>query len=167
MSVLQFGGDDLTALVDQYGLAAITVTIPIHALIAATPLFPSDVLAIAYGGVFGYATAVLLAWIGWWLGAILEFYLVRSAHALATARAKDDELQAERRRAPAWLRRIPVAHPLFLILGRQVPWGGAHIVIIPAAIGGVTWRRFLWCSAISIVPGALLLPAIGAKLWGT
>ncbi|MEM1228560.1 MAG: VTT domain-containing protein [Planctomycetota bacterium] len=166
---LQFGREDLTRLVNQYGWFAPMISVPVHAMVAATP-FPSDVIVIANGAVFGYPVAVLLSWIGWYLGSILEFHGVRVARGRAdedgqAVSSVGEDAANQMQRAPSWLRRLPVGSPWFLILGRQIPWGGAHFTIIPAAAAGVPWRRFLWCSAIAVVPGALLLPAIGAKLW--
>jgi hypothetical protein len=66
---------------------------------------------------------------------------------------------------PAWLRRMPADHPLFLIAGRWVPMGG-HVVNFAGAARATFWRH-TWCAAIGIVPVAVFFSALanGWRFW--
>ncbi|MEM7412307.1 MAG: VTT domain-containing protein [Myxococcota bacterium] len=140
----------------RFGAAAPVVSGGVQLALAPTP-FPSDLLAIAHGTLYGFAVAAPLNWIAWWLASLFQFQVGRRLGASLDA---DTELA----RLPNWLRRFPVGHPAFLILGRQIPWAGGHVTTwLPGAMG-VPWRRYWWCSALSIVPGACAMAAIGAGL---
>jgi uncharacterized membrane protein YdjX (TVP38/TMEM64 family) len=139
------------------GPGAPALTVPLQALVAASPL-PSDALCVANGAVYGFGVGALLSWLGWWLGALLEFALGRRARG-------DFDLAATLARLPGFLRRLPVGHPLFLIAARQLPWiGGSMSTFVPGA-AGVPLLRLAWCQAIAILPAALLSAAIGAGLF--
>jgi hypothetical protein len=53
---------------------------------------------------------------------------------------------------------LPADHPLFLIVGRWLPFGG-HVVNAAAA-ARASFRRHLWCAAVSIVPVEVLFSAL-------
>jgi len=155
---VRYDKSDLMRLRGSLGMWAPIISVPLQAVVAATPLFPSDLICIANGAVYGYVAGIVYSYIGWYLGAMLEFAVVLSIRQTETA-----EQIAER--MPRWLRQFPAGSPWFLILGRQIPWGGAHLTIVGAAAAGVSWQRFLWCTAIAVLPGAFVMPAIGAQLW--
>ena len=144
-----------SALIDQFGFWAPLVSIPIHVLLSATP-FPSELIGVVNGAAYGFWIGSGLSWAGWWLGALLEYFLVRRGL------QQVDEASAIRA-LPDWLSRYPVAHPIFLILGRQIPFG-FHAVNILAALTGVSLRRQLICAAIANLPYAVLTAAGGAGL---
>jgi len=140
----------------QFGLAAAPPLIALHAIVSVSP-FPGEVVATANSMLFGFAIGFCCNWIGWMIGSVLQFGLVRrAANDLAFPPDRIDRL-------PVWLRRFPVAHPVFLICGRWIPFGG-HVVNIAAGAGSVSFARYLWCCAISLVPVALLFAAIGNGL---
>jgi len=140
----------------RYGVAAPLVTGCVQFAIAPTP-FPSDVICVAHGTLYGFPSAAVLNWFVWWLAAMFEYALGYRARV-------DFDIERQFSRLPAWLHRFPVGHPAFLILGRQLPWAGGHITtFIPGALG-VSFGRFAWCSAVSIIPAAVLMAAIGAGL---
>jgi uncharacterized membrane protein YdjX (TVP38/TMEM64 family) len=147
------GGAD--ALPERFGRMAPFVSIPIHVLLSATP-FPSELVGVANGSAYGLWAGTLYSWIGWWCGAALEYGLVRLG-----ARRVDPGI--ERGRQPHWLRRFPVGHPVFLIVGRQLPFG-FHTVNIVAGLGGVAPSRHLVCAAISNLPYAFFTAAAGSTL---
>jgi uncharacterized membrane protein YdjX (TVP38/TMEM64 family) len=143
------------ALLDRFGPLAPLVSIPVHILLSATP-FPSELIGIANGSVYGLWVGTLFSWIGWWCGALLEYMLVRLG-------VRQVEWGAAVHHLPGWLRRLPVGHPVFLIVGRQIPFG-FHAVNVLAGLAGVSPRRQLVCSAISNIPYAFLTAAAGAGL---
>ena len=143
------------ALFAQFGSWAPLVSIPTHVLLSATP-FPSELVGVASGSVYGLWLGTLYAWIGWWCGAVLEYAVVRLG-------ARQIELAEDRLRLPAWLRRFPVDHPLFLIVGRQLPFG-FHAVNVAAGLARVSPTRQVVCAGISNLPYAFFSAAVGAGL---
>ncbi len=142
-------------LPERFGRMAPFVSIPIHVLLSATP-FPSELVGVANGTAYGLWAGTLYSWIGWWCGAALEYGLVRFG-----ARRVDPGIDCGR--PPHWLRRFPVGHPVFLIVGRQLPFG-FHTVNILAGLGGVAPSRHLVCAAISNLPYAFFAAAAGSTL---
>lgn len=141
---------------ETLGVGAIPVTLTLHVVLAVSP-FPSDLIAIASGAIYGFVLGFCLSWTGWFIASLLEFGLGRRAR-------QDFELDQGLRRAPKWLRRFPVDHPVFLIGVRQVPWLGMHVGSFLPGAAGVRIGRFLWCTAIGIIPGSVLMTALGAGL---
>jgi uncharacterized membrane protein YdjX (TVP38/TMEM64 family) len=138
----------------RFGLAAAALLVPIHALVAVSP-FPSEVIALGHGAIYGFALGWPLTWAGWLLGAALEYALFR--------RVAADLVDAGGARLPAWLQRLPVQHPLFLILGRLVPFGN-HAVNALAGSRRVPLWRFAWASALAFLPFSALVAAIASGL---
>lgn len=138
----------------RWGPAAALVLVPLHAVVAVSP-FPSEVLALAHGAIYGFAIGWPLTWAGWMLGAWLEYALFR--------RIAADVGAADGERLPAWLRRLPAQHPLFLILGRLVPFGN-HAVNALAGSRSVPLWRFSWASALAFLPFSGLVAAVAAGL---
>ena len=152
--VASIGGPDTFRA--SFGAVAPLVTVPIHVVIAIAPV-PSDFIAIANGALYGFALGTGLSWLGWWIAALAEFGLGKRVR-------RDFLLESNMERIPGWLRRFPIDHPAFLIGARQIPWLGGHITSFVPGAAGVSLRRYVWCSAIAIVPGAVLMAAIGAGL---
>lgn len=139
---------------DRFGFAALSLLVLIHAVVSVSP-FPGEVVAVHNSMLLGFALGAACNWCGWMLAAAIQFGLVRR-----TARDVAPDPVVLARRIPAWLRKLPMDHPLFLIGGRWLPFGG-HLVNTAAGVLSVSFRRHLWCSAISIIPVALLFAGIG------
>jgi len=136
----------------RYGLWAAAFLVPAHVLLAVSP-FPSEVLAFSYGAIYGLALGTLFAWTGWMGGALLEYSLFR--------RVATDAGPGARERLPAWLRRLPVGHPGFLLFARLVPFGN-HVANAAAGSAGVPLWRFSWTTAIALAPFSFLVAAVSA-----
>ena len=137
---------------DRFGVAAVAILVPVQAVVAVSP-FPSEVLVAANSSIFGFWPGAAMAWVGWMLAAFIQYGLVRRT-------ADDFDFTGMMARMPARLRRFPVDHPGFLILGRWLP-AGSHIVNSAAGAYGVPLWRHAWCSAIAIVPKALVVSGVG------
>lgn len=140
----------------EFGLLAPAITLPLHAIVSISP-FPSDVLCVANGALYGFWLGAALSWLGWWVAGLAEYGFGYQAR-------RDFNLAARWERLPRWLRKFPVGHPVFLIGVRQVPGIGGHMATLLPGAAGVPFLRHVWCSAIAIVPGALLMSAIGVGL---
>ena len=139
------------SLREHHGLLAAALLVPLQALVSLTP-FPGEVVALTNGVVFGFGWGAFAIWSGWMLTAFLQYALVRRT-------ANDLEFEATLDRLPAWLRRFPVDHPIFLIAARWLPYG-AHLVNSAAGAFEVPRWRFTWCAAIGIGVGALAMSAL-------
>lgn len=143
---------------DRFGSWAPLVSVPAHVLLAATP-FPSELIGVANGSMYGLWIGSLYGWVGWWAGGMLLYALARRG-------ANEVDEEAVRGRTPGWLRRFPAGHPVFMIVGRQLPFV-FHAVNMIAAISGVSVRRQMILSAISNLIYAFLAAAIGTGLVAT
>ncbi|HBQ10919.1 MAG TPA: hypothetical protein DEF51_06970 [Myxococcales bacterium] len=85
---------------------------------------------------------------------MIQYGLARKSTSSAAA-------EAGLARLPAWLRRFPVGHPAFLIIGRWIPMG-YHVVNVMSGIRRVPARRHLWCAIVGSVPGAVVWAGVGA-----
>jgi len=138
----------------EWGSRAILVFIPMHAVLAVSPI-PSEILALTYGAMFGFVPATCIAWAGWMLAAWMEYALFRRASTELRGIASTD-------RVPAWLKRFPVTHPVFLIAGRWVPFG-SHLVNATAGARRVPLWRFTWATALSLIPISVIVARAGAE----
>jgi uncharacterized membrane protein YdjX (TVP38/TMEM64 family) len=138
----------------RFGLGAAALLVPIQAVVAVSP-FPSEVIAVAQGAIYGFALGWPCTWAGWLLGAFLEYGLFR--------RIASDVSDSDGERLPAWIRAFPAQHPLFLILGRLVPFGN-HAVNALAGSRRVPFWRFAWASALAFLPFSALVTAIASGL---
>jgi uncharacterized membrane protein YdjX (TVP38/TMEM64 family) len=141
---------------ERFGLVAPAISVPVHSIVAVTP-FPSDLIGIANGTIYGFWLGTLLSWLGWYIAAFIEFQIGRRA-------GRDFDVSGWVARSPGFIRRFPVGHPAFIIGSRWVPWAGGHVsTLLPGAME-VPLGRFAWCSAIAIVPSAMVASGIGAGL---
>lgn len=141
----------------QYGRTAPILTTPLHMAVASLPI-PTDVFCVANGALYGFWIGALLSWIGWYGAALVKFSLGRRAR-------QDFNVEAGMKKLPQFLQRFPVGHPAFLIGSRMIPWLGGNVSTYLPGAAGVPLSRHLWCSAIAIVPGALLTAGVGAGLF--
>lgn len=141
----------------RFGLGAGVLLVPIQAVVAVSP-FPSEVLALAQGAIYGFALGWPFTWAGWMLGAALEYALFRRVTSDVVG---PDPLE----RLPAWMQRLPVGHPLFLILGRLVPFGNHAVNALAGARRVPAWR-FLWASALAFLPFSAMVAAVSSGALG-
>lgn len=144
-------------LYEQYGFWAPVLTVPLHALIAVTPL-PSDVFGIFNGTLYGFWFGVGFNWAAWFGASFVQYAIGRRA-------GVDFQVDTLLERAPGWLRRFPVDHPAFLIGARFLPYVGGHLATLVPGAFGISLFRFSWCSALAILPQSLVTAGIGAGLW--
>lgn len=145
------------ALRAQLGWTAAGVLVPAHGIIAASP-FPGEAVALLNGALFGFWSGALLNWLGWMLAAFLEYALVGRV-------ASDLGFERARSRLPRRLRDLPVSHPAFQIVVRNLPLGGHFVNSASGAFRVPLWR-YAWCAAIGLLPGAFAWSALGSGLVG-
>lgn len=143
-----------SGLAQRFGNIAPLVSIPVHMLLSATP-FPSETIGVANGALYGLWPGTLYGSIAWWGGSIVEYGIARCGIR--------PESEVESIRLPLWLQRIPASNPLFLIVGRLIPFG-YHAVNIVAGIKQVSLKRHALCSAVANLIYSFAMSAAGAGL---
>jgi uncharacterized membrane protein YdjX (TVP38/TMEM64 family) len=146
-----------SAIRQRFGVWGILVAFVAHALLNLTPAGEIVPMAVANGAVWGFWLGATISWLGWIAASLAQYALVIRIGAGFDVQSRLEQL-------PGALRRFPVAHPVFQILGRCVPWVGLHLVNVASAVRGVPLRRFTTCAAIGQVGPALVMAAIGAGL---
>jgi uncharacterized membrane protein YdjX (TVP38/TMEM64 family) len=117
---------------------------------------PAEIIALANGMLFGPWWGVVVTWVGAMLGAVLAYGLARALGRPAV-----------RAFVPAryWgrLEAIPVeAGPLLVI--RLMPVISFNLVNYAAGLLGVPWWRFLWTTALGILPIVVTMVVLGREL---
>jgi uncharacterized membrane protein YdjX (TVP38/TMEM64 family) len=145
------------ALVARYGLVAPAVMVVIQAALSAAP-FPSELFALVSAATYGWAIGSVMTWAGWTLGSMIQYGLARRGVAdMKLGQAMSDRME----RLPAWLLRLPIDHPVFLICVRWLPMG-AHFANLTAGARKIPVTRQLYVAAIGSIPGAIMWAGIGA-----
>ncbi|MCB9594628.1 MAG: VTT domain-containing protein [Sandaracinaceae bacterium] len=145
------GGPD--ALVERFGLLAPAVMVAIQAALSAAP-FPSELFALVSSATYGWLAGSVMTWAGWTIGSMIQYALARRG-------AADVDLDERVAKLPAWLRRLPVTHPVFLVCVRWLPMG-FHLANLAAGARRVPAKRQLWIAALGSIPGAVMWAGIGA-----
>jgi uncharacterized membrane protein YdjX (TVP38/TMEM64 family) len=146
---------DVEAMVRSWGPWAWLGSIALMVLHSFVPL-PAEIIALANGVLFGPWWGVAVTWIGAMLGAILAYGLAR-----ALGRPAVRGLVPARHWAK--LEAIPVqAGPLLVI--RLMPVISFNLVNYAAGLLGVPWWRFLWTTALGILPIIVTMVVLGREL---
>jgi uncharacterized membrane protein YdjX (TVP38/TMEM64 family) len=143
----------------RYGLAAPLVWIPMQVVVHVTPLGDFVPWSVLNGSMFGLWLGTFATWLSWMGSASVQYAIGRRT-------AQDLDWEAKVARLPAWLRRLPLGHPVFLIVARSFPLMAAPINVAAGA-ARVPFVRVLWCTAVGVFPPALFLAAVGVGLIGT
>jgi uncharacterized membrane protein YdjX (TVP38/TMEM64 family) len=139
--------------------AAYPLAILIMTIVASAPFSVTDALAIMNGVVFGPLIGSLINAAGLMIAAVLAYMI-----ALRTNKLLDIEQQLER--LPGWIKRWPVASPMFLILVRLLPGVGGTIATQTAAAYRVSLWTQIWTKSIVAVPFAVVLAVFGDSAAG-
>lgn len=140
-------------LIARYGVAAPIVSAVLQAILAAAP-FPSELFALASAAAYGFWIGTAVTTVGWTAASMIQYALARRG-------AADANTEAYVARLPAWLRRLPIEHPLFLIAVRWLPMG-FHVVNVLAGARGISIPKHLWTAAVGSLPVAAFWCAAGA-----
>jgi len=146
---------DVEAMVKGWAPWSWLASIALMVLHSFVPL-PAEIIALANGMLFGPWWGVALTWAGAMLGAVLAYGLARALGRPAVRAF----LPA---RHWARLEAIPVeAGPLLVI--RLMPVISFNLVNYAAGLLGVPWWRFLWTTALGILPIVVTMVVLGREL---
>jgi len=136
------------------GWVAYPLAIALMTVVASAPFSVTDALAIMNGVVFGPLVGSLINAAGLIFAAVIAYLI-----ALRTNRLLDIEQQLAR--LPGWIRRWPVASPMFLILVRLLPGVGGTVATQTAAAYRVSLWTQIWTKCVVAIPLATLLAVFG------
>ena len=146
---------DVEAMVRSWAPWTWLGSIALMVLHSFVPL-PAEIIALANGMLFGPWWGVAVTWVGAMLGAVLAYGLARALGRPA-ARAFIPT------RHWARLEAIPIqAGPLLVI--RLMPVISFNLVNYAAGVLGVPWWRFLWTTALGILPIVVTMVVLGREL---
>lgn len=120
--------------------------------------FPSEIIALANGMVFGPLWGTAITWVGAMLGAISTFALVRLfgrpfVHRMLSARQIGQLTDWSSRRGG-----------VALLIGRLIPVVAFNLLNYGAALTGISWWTFIWATALGILPLTVLLNVFGDSM---
>jgi uncharacterized membrane protein YdjX (TVP38/TMEM64 family) len=161
--VLAAHGIDVAALDEQavetyvrgWGAWSALASVALMVLHSFLPL-PAEIIPLANGMLFGPVIGIALTWLGAMLGALLSFalarWLGRGFVRLVVAEASWARLAGSSLDAGS------------LLLVRLVPLISFNLVNYAAGLLGVPWWRFLWTTALGILPLTIAMVLMGAEL---
>ena len=147
----------LTGLVHEHRLAAAVGFVVVYAGSVALSVPGAVALTVAGGFLFGSILGTGLVLLAATLGAIILFFVARSAFGAGLARSVGGTIQ----KLEAGFRRDAFNYLLFL---RLLPIFPFWLVNLAAALLGVNLRTFVIATAIGIVPGSFVYVQLGAGL---
>jgi uncharacterized membrane protein YdjX (TVP38/TMEM64 family) len=120
--------------------------------------FPSEIIAVANGMVYGPVWGSVITWVGAMLGAVSAFALVRLfGRPLLVQLLPAHQLQ----KLADWSRD---SGGLALLVARLIPAIAFNLVNYAAALAEVTWWTFIWSTGLGILPLTILLAVVGDRI---
>ncbi len=120
--------------------------------------FPSEIITLANGMVFGPLWGSVITWVGAMLGAISTFGLVRLLGRPFVYRIlSESQLQ----RLSDWSSR---QGGIALLIGRLMPVVAFNLLNYAAAMTHISWWTYIWATGLGILPMTILLNVFGASI---
>jgi uncharacterized membrane protein YdjX (TVP38/TMEM64 family) len=145
---------DVQDLLWDLGWIAYPSAVVLMTVVASAPFSVTDALAIMNGVLFGPLAGSLINAGGLIIAAVVSYLI-----ALRTNKLLDIEQRLER--LPSWIKRWPVASPMFLILVRLLPGVGGTVATQTAAAYRVSLWTQIWTKCVVAVPIATVLAVFG------
>ena len=117
--------------------------------------FPSEVIALANGMVYGPLWGAVITWVGAMLGASMTFGLVRAFGRPLVMRLLSPR---SRRALEHWSLR---QGGLALLAARLAPVIAFNLINYAAALTHIRWWTFLWATGLGMLPLTILLAVLG------
>lgn len=120
--------------------------------------FPSEIIALANGMVFGPFWGSVITWVGAMLGALSTFGLVRLLGRPFVHRMPSE---TQLRRLSHW---SSTQGGIALLIGRLIPLIAFNLLNYGAALTEISWWTFFWATGVGILPLTILLNVFGAGI---
>ena len=161
MIELGLGGDNtmegVVAQIRAWGPRAALGSIVLMVVHSFLP-FPSEVITLANGMVFGPFWGSVITWVGAMLGAISTFGLVRLLGRPFVYRMLSD---SQLLRLTDWSSR---QGGIALLIGRLIPVLAFNLLNYAAAMTHISWWTYIWATGLGILPLTILLNVFGASV---
>ena len=147
----------LEAWLATTGAWAYVIAPTVMAMVAVLPI-PAEAPAMINGALFGPLTGTVITWVGALLGAALSFEIARALGRPVAARLIGEErlVRADQMVDQAGWTGLLVLRLLPVVAFTAINWA--------AGLTTVSRFRFLWTTAIGILPGAIVFTASGSGL---
>lgn len=155
--VLDEGVEGLAQWIRDQGALGVAASIALMTAHSFLP-FPSEILTLANGVVYGPLWGTVISWVGAMSGAAVAFAVGRALGAPVLARLLKPAHSArfarwsQARSAPA------------LLVARLIPLIAFNLINYSAAIARVPWWTFLWTTGVGILPATILLCTVGDRM---
>jgi len=120
--------------------------------------FPSEIITLANGMVFGPYWGSAITWVGAMLGAISTFGLVRLLGRPFVYRMLSETQMC---RLSEWSSK---RGGMALLIGRLIPVIAFNLLNYSAALTDISWWTFIWATGLGILPLTILLNAFGDSI---
>jgi uncharacterized membrane protein YdjX (TVP38/TMEM64 family) len=120
--------------------------------------FPSEIITLANGMVFGPLWGTAITWVGAMLGAISTFGLVRLLGRPFVHRMLSE---SQLRRLSDW---SSTRGGIALLISRLIPVIAFNLLNYSAALTEISWWTFIWATGLGILPLTILLNVFGASV---
>lgn len=120
--------------------------------------FPSEIITLANGMVFGPFLGTVVTWVGAMLGAVITFGLVRQLGRPFVHRMLSEH---QLRRLEDW---SSASGGVTLLTARLIPLIAFNLLNYAAALTEISWWTFLWATGLGILPLTILLNVFGASI---
>lgn len=120
--------------------------------------FPSELITLANGMVFGPLRGSVITWVGAMLGALGTFAMVRWLGRPFVHRMLSEN---QLRHLTDWSAR---QGGMALLLGRLIPVISFNLLNDAAALTHISWWTFIWATGLGILPLTILLNVFGASM---
>lgn len=149
----------VSSYLKDFGVLAPAVAFGLFVAQAALPVFPYLILAAVGGLLFGFKMGALIAWAGALTGASLAYWVVRLSSSDWLINKIEDKYNYS-------LRNINGEMAFWtIVLARIIPVVPTPLINVVAAVSGVSFRNFLFSSAIGKIPTAVLYTGLGVFLF--
>lgn len=119
---------------------------------------PAELIAVTAGATMGLVPGVVVIWIGAMIGAVLAFWVARRFGRVALAGSRTA------RHLSRFDRFVTTGDWPGMIAVRLLPIVSFNLVNYAAGLADVRWGRFVWTTAVGILPITVLSVAAGAGL---
>lgn len=143
--------------IETIGLFAYPLAIAIFAIVASAPFSVTDALAIMNGAIFGPILGSIINAVGLVIAALIGYSINRHASRMF-------DLDASLKRLPAWVRRLKVGSPAFLLAVRIFPGFGGTVATATAAAFRVPVWVHVWTMCAIAIPICTLLAIFGNRV---
>ena len=155
---------DVEALIRSWGAWGALGSIGLMVAHSFLP-FPSEIIALANGMLYGPLWGTVVTWVGAMLGAAAAFGAVRALGQPALRKLLPASKHA------ALVRWSREHGGLALLVARLIPVIAFNLINYAAALTEITWWTFLWATGLGILPLTIVLAVLGDNvldmpLWG-